>query len=78
MSEILIIYLVVAVLNYGAAYAYWTNKFRMTDSDENRASDRAFSLFWAILSPITVLITPFVTGLFYYGFQWSGGPRLTR
>ena len=68
-------YLALAILTYGADYAYWTNKFPILDSHETRLSNRRDAFICAVLSPVAFWLTLFWTGFFYYGLQFSGGPK---
>lgn len=62
-------------INYGVAYAYFTNQYPSLDSSLERRQNSAFAMVLAIIGPIAVLPVMLMSGFYYYGLQYSGGPR---
>lgn len=69
------IWIIAGALNYGATYAYFTNRFPSLDSPNERRGNAGFSAMFGLMGPLGAIPVLFGSRFYKYGFQWKGGPR---
>lgn len=69
------IYISMIAVTAGAMYAEFTDNYPSLDSPRNRRYNLSWGILYGLVWPMSFITAFFLTGFFYHGIRWTGGPR---